>query len=147
MASFTHTIPVEASAEHLWTLVCAVDRVAGLFPYTQVDELISPEPDCWVFWRRLTIPNVADLRWRELAKITGEGKLGFCAIEGDLQTFAGCWLVEGDGSASTLTLALEYEIPEAVGPNMPAMMVNYVMGEIFKSICQRVKEAAEEVTA
>ena len=128
----------------LWALVRDVARVAGLFPYTNVEELTSPEPDCWLFWRQLTIPNVADLRWRERARVTGDGELHFEAVEGDLRMFAGDWRVTPNDTAAVLTLALEYEIPEEMRPKMPAMMIDFVMGEIFKTICQRVKEAAEE---
>ena len=144
MASFCHTIPVGASSVQLWALVRDVARVAGLFPYTTVEELTSPEPECWFFWRQLTIPNVADLRWRERARVTGDGELHFEAVEGDLRTFAGSWRVVPNDTAAVLTLALEYEIPEEMRPKMPPMMIDFVMGEIFRTICQRVKEAAEE---
>ena len=112
MASFSHTIPVGVSSVQLWALVRDVARVAGLFPYTNVEELTSPEPDCWLFWRQLTIPNVADLRWRERARVTGDGELHFEAVEGDLRMFAGDWRVTPNDTAAVLTLALEYEIPE-----------------------------------
>lgn len=143
MASFTHSIPVNTSAEQLWALVSDVNRVAGLFPYTTLDDFTTPEQNHWLYWRRLTIPNVADLHWREDACITNHGELAFHAVDGDLQTFTGRWAVTSDGTTPSLTLNLEYEIPQGLAPSLPGALVGYVMGEIFKSICQRIKEAAE----
>lgn len=143
MASFSHTLPVDVPVATLWTLVHDVQRVAALFPYTTVEQVETPEPECWRFWRQLAIPNVAELRWHEEARVTAEGELRFTAIAGDLQTFAGRWCVAPSGSAAVLSLSLEYEIPAAVAPKMPPLLVGYVMGEIFKTICQRIKEAAE----
>ncbi|HEY3377452.1 MAG TPA: SRPBCC family protein [Armatimonadota bacterium] len=144
MASFSHTVPVQASPARVWALVRDVQRVAGLFSYLQVDDVCSPQADCWVFDRQLSLPNVANLRWREHAQIVREGELQFHALGGDLTTFDGHWLVTPTGETATLTLALEYVIPEAHAPRMPAALVGYVMGQIFTSICDRVREAAEE---
>lgn len=147
MPAFSHTVLVDAPRADLWALVRDVARVAALFPYTRVDSLDAPEPGCWLFWRHLAIPNVADLRWREQARVSIEGELRFQAVEGDLETFAGSWLVAAQGEQSRLTLQVEYAIPETLAPRMPAAMVHYVMGEIFKSICKGVKEAAEGAVA
>lgn len=144
MATFSHTLPVDAPAPRLWALVRDVQRVAGLFPYTSVEEMQSPAADCWRFWRQLAIPNIAALRWREEARVLDNRTLDFHVLEGDLQTYAGQWAVVADGVTSTLLLTLEYEIPEGVAPQLPPLLAGYVMGEIFKTICQRIKDAAEE---
>ena len=144
MPSFTHTIDVAASSIRLWSLVSDVQRVALLFPYARVEEVCRPNPQSWLFWRQLAIPYVAELRWREEARVIAEGEMSFQAVEGDLTTFAGHWLVAPNGADATLTLALEYEIPQGFVPNMPTVAVSYVMREIFISICQRLKDAAEE---
>ena len=143
MASFSHTIPVSTPYAELWSLVCDVSRIAGLASYTRVEDLSTPEPNCWLFWRQLAIPNIAELRWRERARVIREGEMHFQAVEGDLGTFAGYWRVAPAGVNSSLTLEVEYVIPEGMNQKMPAFVVNYVMDEIFKSICQHVKEAAE----
>lgn len=147
MASFSHTLSVNTSATQLWALVSDVTRLADLFPYMEITELQTPATDCWSFWRTLTIPNIANLHWREESQITNEGQLAFQATEGDLTTFAGHWQVTPQGAVSTLTLMLDYEVPAACAPNMPAVLVSYVMNELFKSICQRVREVAEEEAA
>lgn len=144
VASFSHTLPVSVSVATLWTLVRDVQRIAAIFPYTTVEQMETPEPDCWRFWRQLAIPNLAELRWHEEARVTADGELRFAAIAGDLHTFSGRWCVSPAGSTAVLSLSLEYEIPAAVAPKMPPLLVGYVMGEIFKTICQRIKEAAEE---
>ena len=147
MASFTLTVPVEVSANELWSLVSDIPRTAYLFTYLTVEDLTSPAPGHWQYWRQLTIPNVATLRWQELSTVISEGEMQFHAVEGDLETFRGSWQVTPDGISSWLSLTIEYIIPQGVGPNLPGPMATYVMGEIFKTICQRVKEAAEEVYA
>lgn len=144
MATFTHTIPVQVSADRLWALMCDVRQVAELFPYVAVEDFSAPEDDSWLFWRQLTIPNVAQLRWREQARVTEQGEISFQAVEGDLKTFNGYWRIAPTGDASTLTLALEYAVPTEMAPKLPPAVVQYVMSEVFKSICDRVKEAAEE---
>ena len=147
MPTFSHTIAVAAPPARLWSLVSDVQRVALLFPYASVEDMLTPAPQSWLFWRQLAIPKVADLRWRELARVVADGStMAFQVVEGDLTTFAGHWQVAPDGLAAALTLAVEYEIPAGVGPQMPSAVVGYVMSEIFKSICQRLKEAAEEAT-
>lgn len=147
MASFFHTLSVNTSAAQLWALVCDVDRFAHLFPYMEITDVQTSTANCWSFWRTLTIPNIANLYWRELSRITDDGQLTFQATEGDLTTFAGHWQVTPQGAVSTLTLTLDYEVPESCAPNMPAALVSYVMNELFKSICQRVREVAEEDAA
>lgn len=144
MPSFNLSLPVEASSTALWSLISDVPRFAGLFPYIAVEEIQSPAPGSWSFQRRLNIPNLASLSWREENRVTGERELSFQAVEGDLQCFTGRWLVTGNGGGALLELALEYEVPEAVGTQIPDGLARYVMGELFKSICIRVKEAAEE---
>lgn len=144
MPTFSQTIAVAASPPRLWSLVSDVQRVALLFPFACVEDVQTPERDCWLFWRQLSIPNVANLRWREQARVVEDREMRFHAVEGDLAVFNGHWRVAPDGQSATLTLTVEYEIPAGVGPQMPAVVVGYVMGEIFKSICQRLKEAAEE---
>lgn len=143
MPTFSHTVAVHAPFARLWSLVRDVTRLAALFPYTRVEEISSPAPDCWLFWRQLTIPSVADLRWREQSRVVADGEMAFQAIEGDLSRYAGSWRVEPDGGKTLLSLQLDYAVPDHLAPRMPAMMVDYVMSEFFKSICTRVKEAAE----
>jgi len=138
------SLPVDASSTALWALISDVPRFAGLFSYIIVEEMQSPAPGNWSFLRRLNIPNLASLSWREENRVTGERELSFQAVEGDLQCFTGRWLVTGNGDGAQLELALEYEVPEAVGERIPAGLAQYVMSELFKSICNRVKEAAEE---
>ena len=147
MSSFSYSLPVEADVAHLWALMRDVQRVASLFPYTSVDDFRTLAPDRWVCWRRVTIPSIADLRWREETWMDGEGTLRFTAVEGDLDTFDGRWQAAADAQGARLTLAVDYVIPEALRPRMPASMVEYVMGELLKSICRRIKEAAEEAPA
>lgn len=147
MSSFTYSIPVQAEFAQLWTLVCDVRRVAQLFPFTAVDEFDTTAPDHWVFRRRVTIPSMAELCWREQSWAEAEGDLRFTAVEGDLQTFTGQWLVTPAAKGTKLTLTVDYIIPEEVRPRVPNSLVDYVMSELFKTICQRVKDAAEEDAA
>jgi len=144
LPSFNLSLPVEASSAELWALISDVPRFAGLFPYIAVEDMRAPAPGCWSFQRRLNIPNLAALCWREENRVTGEGELSFQAVEGDLQRFTGRWLVTGIGAGAVLELALEYEVPDAVGGSVPEGLVCYVMNELFKSVCNRVKEAAEQ---
>ncbi|MHB9027065.1 MAG: type II toxin-antitoxin system RatA family toxin [Armatimonadota bacterium] len=144
MAEFSHTLAVQASSEELWTLVSDVRRVAELFPFTMVEEFCPREPEGWVFWRRLTIPNVAQLRWREASWVAGDGELRFQAVEGDLETFQGSWQVTPAGENAQLTLALEYAIPDHLSQNMPPKLVSFVMNQVFTTICGKLKETAEE---
>jgi ribosome-associated toxin RatA of RatAB toxin-antitoxin module len=137
---------VRSSFDGLWALVRDVARVAGLFPYTQIADLRETGADTWVFTRHLQIPNISALCWQEEARVVTVGQLQFQAIAGDLQTFSGCWQVTPDAAASSLTLTLEYAIPEERVPNIPAPLVQYVVNEVFKTICLRIKEAAEEET-
>ena len=143
MPSFNLSLPVETSNAALWALISDVPRFAGLFPYIAVDEIQSPAPGHWSFQRRLEIPNLAQLCWREENRVTGERELSFQAVEGDLQCFTGRWLVTGNGGGATLELVLEYEVPESIGAQIPAGLAQYVMNELFKSICNKIKEAAE----
>ncbi len=143
MSSFTYSISVQSTFSSLWELVCDVRRVAGLFPFTAVDDFSDAEPGRWIFRRRVNIPNVANLCWQELSWAEREGELRFQAVDGDLQTFTGQWLVAPDRAGMLLTLNLEYDIPAALRPRVPGMMVDYVMGELFKTICCRMKETAE----
>lgn len=147
LATFNHTIPVQADAARLWALVHDVRRVAELFTFTKLEEFTELEPDCWAYWRELTIPSIAALRWREQARVTGEHELSFHVIEGELEQFDGCWRVTPDSAASKLTLELTYAIPDGVGPSVPDALAHYVINEIFKTICQRLKQVAEEVAA
>jgi len=147
VASFSYSVPVQSSFSVLWALVCDVRRVAGLFPFTVVDDFREVEHGRSQFRRRVTIPTMADLCWQELSWVQHEGELCVQAVEGDLQTFDGQWLVAPDGAGMRLTLKLEYDIPAEMRANAPDMMVNYAMGELFKTICSRIKEAAEEETA
>jgi ribosome-associated toxin RatA of RatAB toxin-antitoxin module len=144
LAQFSQTLPVQVSPDDLWALVRDVRRVAALFPFTLVEELSPREPEGWVFWRRLTIPNVAQLRWREASWEAGAGELRFQAVEGDLETYDGRWVVTPAGDYANLTLALEYVIPDTVTQKMPPMLVNYVMDQVFTTICGKLKEAAEQ---
>ena len=144
MPSFTLSLPVGASTSALWALISDVPRFAGLFPYIALEEVQSPVPGCWSFWRRLSIPNLAPLCWREENRVTGEHELSFQAVEGDLLCFTGRWMVTGDGGGALLELALEYEVPDAIGAQVPEGLAHYVMNELFTSICRRVKEAAEQ---
>ena len=143
MPSFNLTLPIEASSQELWALISDVPRFAGLFPYITLEGLESPAPGHWLFQRRLTIPNIASLAWREENRITGEGELSFRALEGDLETFQGRWLVTANGKTE-LELELEYEIPPAISAQAPAGLAKYVMDELFKAVCRRVKETVEE---
>lgn len=138
------TLSVEAPSAALWALICDAPRFAELFPYIAVEEVHAPAPGCWSFVRRLEIPNLAPLCWREENQVTGERELSFKAVEGDLRCFAGRWLVTGNDGGATLELALEYEVPESIGAQVPAMLAQYVMSELFKAVCRRVKEAVEE---
>ncbi len=143
MSSFSYTISVQSTFGALWALVSDVRRVAGLFPFTAVDDFHDAAPGRWLFRRRVTIPNVANLCWQELSWAEREGELRFQAVAGDLQTFTGQWLVAPDGAGMQLTLPVDYDIPAALRPRVPGAMVEYVMSEMFKSICGRVKETAE----
>ena len=147
MSHFTFSVPVNALPATLWTLVRDVRKVAGLFSFTYLEDFQTPAADCWQYWRRLNIPSLSDLRWLERTEVTGEYALSFRALAGDLTTFDGQWSVIPTGNTSTLNLRLEYEIPEDVGPPVPEALAEYVMNELFKTICRRVKEAAEEETA
>lgn len=143
MSSFTYSIAVQSTFTSLWELVRDVRRVAGLFPFIAVDDFHDAESGRSLFRRRVTIPNVANLCWRERSWAECEGALRFEAVDGDLQTFNGQWLVAPDSAGMLLTLQLEYDIPEALRPRVPGMMVDYVMSELFKTICFRMKETAE----
>lgn len=147
MASFSHSVAVNVHPERLWTLIRDVRWLAKLFPYITVDEMHSPEPGRWRFRRQLAIPHVADLRWCEETREVAEGQMQFRAVEGDLETFAGSWQVVPQNETALLMLAVEYDVPTHLANNLPAPMVNHVMGEIFRSICRRVKEVAEEGAA
>lgn len=116
MSSFTYSITVQSSFASLWELVCDVRRVAGLFPFTTVDEVHSPEPSRWLFRRRVTIPNMANLCWQELSWAEREGELRFQAVDGDLQTFTGLWSVTSDATGVKLGLNLKYEYPRSAAP-------------------------------
>ena len=142
MPSFNLSTPVNASPAELWALISDTPRFAGLFPYIVVEDVQSPEPGRWLFWRRLTIPNLSSLSWREENRVTGDCEVTFRAVEGDLETFAGRWLVSSNGKTE-LGLELEYEIPTAVSAHVPEGLARYVMDELFKSVCRRVKEAVE----
>jgi ribosome-associated toxin RatA of RatAB toxin-antitoxin module len=143
LPSFNLSLPIETSCAELWALISDVPRFAELFPYIAVEEMQAPAPGSWSFRRRLEIPNLAALCWREENRVTGERELSFQAVEGDLQCFTGRWLVSGNGGGAVLELALDYEVPDAVGAQIPEGLARYVMNELFKSVCNRVKEAAE----
>jgi len=144
LPSFNLSLPVEASTADVWALISDMPRFAGLFPYIAVADLQSPAPGRWSFRRQLSIPNLAPLCWREEDRVTGERELSFRAVEGDLSCFTGRWLVTGNGGGAMLDLALEYEVPESISAQVPEGLARYVMSELFKAVCCRVKEAAEE---
>lgn len=144
--SFRYSLPVAAPATRVWALVRDVRRVAGLFSYVTIDEFTTLAPDCWQFRRQLAIPTLTTLSWYERSEVTREGELSFRAVDGDLDTFDGAWTVAHDGDGASLTLVLTYAIPDGVGPKVPAALAKYAMEEIFKTICQRVKEEAEHDT-
>lgn len=143
MPSFNLSLPVEVPSEDLWALISDVPRFAGLFPYITTDDLEIPEPGRWLFRRQINLPNISSLVWREENYLAGNNELAFRALEGDLRIFTGRWQVIGDNGGATLDLALDYEIPDAFAGQAPDFMVRFMMDELFKSICRRVKEAAE----
>lgn len=144
MATFSLTLPIRTSFETLWKRIQDVRWVAGLFPYVDIEEFHEPAPDRWRYWRRLAIPTLADMRWEEEATVSGEGKLDFRAIAGDLETFVGHWLVAPNGHHAQLSLNVDYAIPDGLGPVVPPVVATHVLNEVFKTICERVKEAVEE---
>lgn len=143
MPGFSHTISISAPFARVWALVGDVERVAALFPYCQLTEMEIVAPDSRRFQRIISLPNIAELQWRELATITAPGLMSFRAEEGDLKTYYGSWSLSAAGEQSQLALELTYEVPAALATKMPAVLAGYIMGELFKSICQRIKEAAE----
>ena len=144
MPTFTHNIAVDAPFTRVWTLVSDVERIAALFPYCRLDAMEILSPERRRFWRYLSIPNIAEVQWREATHISAPGVMQFEAVEGDLTTFAGSWCVAADGETSSISLQLTFEVPEAFAPRVPAQLASYVIGEIFKSISGRIKEAAEQ---
>jgi len=144
LAAFSETVLVQAPIDTVWALVSDIRRTAGLFSYMTITDYVTLAPGHWQFQRTLAIPSVATLSWCEQATVKAEGELHFHAIDGDLPYFAGLWLVAADDAGTRLTLALDYEPPTNVGPRVPASMAQYVIGEIFKSVCRHIKEAAEE---
>ena len=144
MPSFTFTQSVAAPAAALWALAGDPRRAAALFPYVALEEIEEPEPGTTRFRRELAMPNLPPLRWREEDRVTGERELSFRALEGDLRTFAGRWRVSGDAQGSTLELSLDYEVPPAFMQLAPEPLARMVMEETLRSICRRIKEAAEE---
>lgn len=147
MSHFSFSTPVNAAPLALWSLVRDVQRVAELFSFIAIEEFQAPEVDCWQYWRRLNIPTLSELRWRERSEVAGDATLRFHALEGDLSVFQGQWVVATAGATSTLSLHIEYVIPKDVGPPVAEALAEYVMNELFKTICRRVKQAAEEETA
>jgi ribosome-associated toxin RatA of RatAB toxin-antitoxin module len=143
LPTFTHTVPVAATPEALWSLVRDVHRVAELFPFNVISNFTSL-PSCWEFHRQLKIPHFTDLHWDERAWVAGEGALCFQAIAGDLSEFAGSWQVAPQGEAAQLTLQVEYAIPEHLAGLASPALAAYVLGELFTTICRKVKAAAEE---
>ena len=144
MPSFSATLPVNTTPARLWALLCDTPRVAALFSFMTIEDIQSPEPQRRIFWRRLRIPSLAELRWQEEERVTGDRELSFHAVAGDLRIFAGCWRALPNGDGAQLALALEYDIPAGDGPPAPAALVRYVMNELFTTICRRIVEAAEE---
>jgi ribosome-associated toxin RatA of RatAB toxin-antitoxin module len=143
--SFSHTVPVRASVATVWLLVRDVRRVAGLFPYVDVEGFDMPTPDHWLFWRRLRIPTLAEMRWQEEAWVAEDHVLAFRAVQGDMRTFYGTWTVAPDDAGASLTLDVTYEIPEGIAPpSVPVFVAQHVLGEVMKTICARIQEAAEE---
>lgn len=143
MPTFTHNISIAAPLARVWALVGDVSRVASLFPYCRLEEMEDLSPVSCRFRRIISLPNIAELQWRELSTVTAPGTLNFIAEEGDLKTYYGSWSLIADGEKSRLLLELTYEVPGSLAAMMPATMAGYVMSELFKSICQRIKEAAE----
>lgn len=143
MAVFQHTVDVQASPEALLALVGDPRRMAALFPYMTVEDISAPEPGVVLYWRRLDLPSMAELAWRERIEPVDAHTLRFRAVEGALETFAGHWSAIPNGGITALTLKIEYEVPATLAPRVPAMLVGYVMGEMFRAVVGRVKENAE----
>lgn len=132
----------------MWSLITDVTRFTALFSFMTVEDVVCLEPAYrWQYLRQLSIPHVADLRWREEAQVVSDGVLDFHATEGDLSVFKGQWRILPDGAAATLSLTVDYAIPDELGAHYPTPVIVYVMNEIFSTICTRVIEAAEEATA
>ena len=144
MPDFTYTAPVTASPAALWALVRDVRRVASLFSFITLDAWEAEGAECWRYRRLLRIPSLSELCWHERSEVTGAMELRFQAIGGDLSVFQGRWLVEPAEDTAVLRLELTYEIPAGMGPKVAAGLARYVMEELFKTIGQRVKQAAEE---
>lgn len=146
MASFAFTTPVRASQDRLWTLVKDVRFVAGLFPFMRIDAYEETGAQACVFNREIRIPSIITLRWREETCVQDDHTVAFRAVDGDLQTFIGTWQVHEQTGKVALALALEYEVPAGLGAALPAAMIDFAMKELFRTICLKVKEAAEDTT-
>ncbi len=147
MASFSTTVEVGAPAGRVWALVSDVPRMAGLFSYMAISDFTTLAPGHWQFQRELVLPALAPLRWVEQARVVVEGELCFTAVSGDLSRFLGLWLVVPEADGARLTLALEYDAPMNLAPGMPEIAVQYVIDQLFTSVCRHVKEAAEASAA
>lgn len=143
MPAFSCSASVSAPPAAVWALLVDPERFAALFTYMTVDEVEAPAPDCRVFRRRLALPNLPPLWWREEDQATGDGELSFRALEGDLQVFQGCWRVTAAGDGAQLTLELDYAIPTGIGPSLPEALAAFIMNELFRAIFNRVVEAAQ----
>lgn len=143
MPAFSHNITIAAPFSSVWALLSDVGRVAGLFPYCRLEDMEQLSPESCRFRRIISLPNIADLQWRELSTISDPGVMKFTAEEGDLETYYGSWSLNADGERTRLTLELTYEVPPTLAAKMPSGLAGYIMGELFKSICKRIKEAAE----
>ncbi len=144
MPTFAYRQSVAAAPATLFALLCDAPRVAALFPFMTVSGLEAPAPGCWRFHRRLAIPSLPALAWREEDRVDGDGLLRFHVLDGDLQTFTGCWQALPEGAGSVLVLELEYAVPPGLRPGLPEPLVHYVMQELFTTICRRIARAAEE---
>jgi hypothetical protein len=147
LAAFSTTLDVAAPAARVWALVSDVRRVAGLFSYMAITDFTTLAPGHWQFDRALTLPSLAPLRWREQAQVMAEGELRFTAVGGDLSRFTGLWLVAPTADGARLTLALDYDVPTTLAPGLPEIAIQYVIDQLFTSVCRHVKEAAEASAA
>lgn len=143
MPVFAQTFTVGTSSDNIWALLSDIPRMAGLFPYLVVTGLTNCGAARWDYWRTLNIPGMPALHWREEAMLAAPDTLSFRALEGDVKVFTGSWRITPAGDTATLTLTVEYEFPEGIGGGIPVPILVYAMGELLKTMGQRVCDVAE----
>jgi ribosome-associated toxin RatA of RatAB toxin-antitoxin module len=117
------SIDVAAPAATVYELAKEQERFPDFMPDVETVVVLERHPDR-VITRWKTLVEEAPIEWTEEDRFDDARlRIDYALIEGDLDTFEGCWTFEQDGTTTRVVLAVEYDfgvptLAELIGPTL-----------------------------